>query len=58
MQIGEVVTLVKIDHTGRMTSVTGRVTGLAESYHSADSTRVQISELSQWFETSEWVQTK
>jgi hypothetical protein len=57
MKIGDVVTLVKVDIQGRLTKVTGRITGLAESYHNPDAQRVMISEIGLWFDTTEWVQT-
>lgn len=57
MKIGEVVTLVKVDIQGRLTKVTGRVTGLAESYANPDAQRVMVAEVGQWFDTTEWVIT-
>jgi hypothetical protein len=57
MQIGEIVTLAKVDTQGRLVKVTGRVTGLAESFNSPDSQRVMIAEVGVWFDTTEWIVT-
>ena len=57
MQIGDVVTLVKADIQGRLVKVTGRVTGLAESFNSPDAQRVMIAEVGIWFDTTEWIVT-
>jgi len=57
MKIGDVVTLVKVDIQGRLTKITGRITGLAESYLNPDSQRIMISQVEVWLEADEWVQT-
>jgi hypothetical protein len=57
MQIGEVITVVKIAPDGRMTKITGPVTGMAEAYFKPDTIRIMISSVESWLDMDEWVVT-